>query len=241
MTAEDEIRELVRKLFRAENHPGDKGAAADVLATDYIPIVRARGQVDRNRDDTLDKIAGASPSFHRHVDRAQIDVHLFPEGQVAIVTSLLPTTDSATKPATEASFRNMHVFLKRSDGWKCVAWQVTRVVQEDKKLPEAFKAYEDGKQRRYSLLFAVNGGAFAIAKLLTGEPGKSGVVLGELTLLQLSLGLVAFTVVMAWDIWEFGEKMRTGYLTDAFGKKGKAVLLLLTTILCLGWLLVGVA
>ena len=127
MTPEDEIRELVRALFRAENHPGDKDAAAAVLATDYIPIVRGRGQVDRNRDDTLDKIAGAPASFHRLVDRARIDVHLFLEGQVAIATSLLPTTDSATNPPTDASFRNTHVFLKRADGWKCVAWQVTRV------------------------------------------------------------------------------------------------------------------
>jgi hypothetical protein len=108
-------------------------------------------------------------------------------------------------------------------------------------LKEAFDVYENGKHRRYSLLFSVNGGAFAIAKLLTGEPGKAGVVLGELTLFQLSIGLVAFTAVMAWDIWEFGEKMRGAYLKDAFDKKGKVVLILLATILCLGWLLVGVA
>ena len=30
---------------------------------------------------------------------------------------------------------------------------------------EAFKLYEDGKHRRYQLLFAVNGGAFAIGRL----------------------------------------------------------------------------
>jgi hypothetical protein len=42
------------------------------------------------------------------------------------------------------------------------------------------KAYEDGKHRRYGLLFAVNGGAFAIARLLpcTGTT----LVVGELRL-----------------------------------------------------------
>ena len=33
---------------------------------------------------------------------------------------------------------------------------------------ESFKAYEDGKHRRYSLLFAVNGGAFAGREAVRG-------------------------------------------------------------------------
>ena len=125
--SKEEVRELVRKLFQAENHPGDRKTADDILATDYIPITRGRGQVDSDRDDTLEKIVNASRTFQRRVDQAQIDVALFLEGQVAIARSLLPTTDSATTPPTEASYRNMQVFLKRNNGWKCVAWQVTRV------------------------------------------------------------------------------------------------------------------
>ena len=123
----EEIRKLVRKLFQAENHPGDRKTAHDILATDYLPITRGRGQVDRDRDDTLEKIANASSSFRRHIAQAEIDVALFLEGRVAIARSLLPTTDSATTPPTEASYRNMQVFVNRDDGWKCVAWQVTRV------------------------------------------------------------------------------------------------------------------
>jgi hypothetical protein len=43
------------------------------------------------------------------------------------------------------------------------------------------KAYEAGKDRRYKLLFAVNGGAFIIAKLLIGTPKDPGpVVVGGL-------------------------------------------------------------
>ena len=107
-------------------------------------------------------------------------------------------------------------------------------------LKEASDLYENGKHRRYSLLFSVNGGAFAIAKLLTGEPGKTGVVLGNLTLTELSLGMALFTVVMYADIYTFGEKMRKQYLRNAFGTAGKAVLFLLSALICVGWLLVGI-
>jgi hypothetical protein len=104
---------------------------------------------------------------------------------------------------------------------------------------EAFELYESGKHRRYSLLFAVNGGAFAIAKLLAGEVAGAGLVLGGLRLWQLSLGMALFTAVMVWDIFEFGRKMRDTYLPDAFGRQGRIVLLLLGALMCLGWLLVG--
>jgi hypothetical protein len=106
---------------------------------------------------------------------------------------------------------------------------------EEKKLPDSFKAYEEGKHRRYNLLFAVNGGDFAVAKLF-GDP-KS--VLGGLTLRELSFGMIAFTVVMVWDIFAFGEKMRTAYLPDQFGWIGKAVLLLVGFLISAGWLLVA--
>ena len=106
-------------------------------------------------------------------------------------------------------------------------------------LKEASDLYENGKHRRYTLLFAVNGGAFAIAKLLTGEPGKQGVVLGNLTLTELALGMAVFSAVMVADIYAFGEKMRTNYLPDAFQLQGKIVLVLLGALQCVGWLLVG--
>ncbi len=73
----EEIRKLVRRLFRAENHPGDREAAADILAADYLPITRAKGQLDSDREETLKKVANASASFHRDVDGAIIDVALF--------------------------------------------------------------------------------------------------------------------------------------------------------------------
>jgi hypothetical protein len=106
-------------------------------------------------------------------------------------------------------------------------------------LKDALDYYETGKHRRYSLLFSVNGGAFAIAKLLTGESGKSGIILGGLTLQELSVGMALFTAFMVWDIYVFGTNVRTTYLKAAFDRPGKTVLLLLGALLLTGWLLVG--
>jgi hypothetical protein len=71
-----------------------------------------------------------------------------------------------------------------------------------------FTAYESGKHRRYELLFAVNGGAFALA-MIQLEPNKQEaamVFLGRLTLDDLALGMIAFTLIMAFDIAAFGNR-----------------------------------
>jgi hypothetical protein len=39
----------------------------------------------------------------------------------------------------------------------------------------------------------------------------------------------------------FGEKMRTTFLEKDFGPQGKAVLLILGSLLCAGWLLAGLS
>jgi hypothetical protein len=106
-------------------------------------------------------------------------------------------------------------------------------------LNEAHELYESGKHRRYSLMFAVNGGAFAIAKLLTGESAKSGVVLGSLTLQELAIGMALFTAFMTWDIYVFGHKMRDTYLSNSFQWQGKVVLIALGALQLAGWLLAG--
>jgi hypothetical protein len=126
-STQQEIRKLVRSLFRAENYPGDRDAAANILAVDYLPITRARGQVDHDREETLQRIAEAPTTRHRDVDEATIEVALFQDDCVAIAKSLLPMTNSETDPPIVEHYRNMHVFLKRHEQWKCVAWQVTRV------------------------------------------------------------------------------------------------------------------
>jgi hypothetical protein len=125
---------------------------------------------------------------------------------------------------------------------------------------QVLNTYNDGKMRRYSLLFTVNGGAFAIAKLL-GEQ-KGGKVLGELGLKAVAIGAVIFTCLMWLDIFSFGQMMRTRFSGGkesrevgimeqmrrfwrgakgdqdeplVFGAQGKFVLGALCTLLILGW------
>ena len=101
---------------------------------------------------------------------------------------------------------------------------------------QALNTYIDGKIKRYNLMFAVNGGAFALAKLLDTKEGR---ILGQLTPKHLAIGAVAFTFLMWFDIWLWGENMRVGYFNgkEVFQWRGKAILSLLASLLIIGWLL----
>jgi len=107
---------------------------------------------------------------------------------------------------------------------------------------DGLELYETGKHRRYSLLFSVNGAAFAIAKLLV-DPARESVVLGGLTLSRLSLGMILFTAVMVSDIFMFGSKMRNVLEraggVGVFGPPGQVVLVLIGFLIAAGWFLVG--
>ena len=106
-------------------------------------------------------------------------------------------------------------------------------------IKDAYTLYEEGKKRRYGLLFTVNGGAFAIAQLLTNSENKEQ-VLGNLTLAHLAIGMGMFTILMVWDIFAFGQKMRDRHLKgEIFGPEGKAILILLGLLIVSGWLLVA--
>ena len=101
---------------------------------------------------------------------------------------------------------------------------------------DALRTYLDGKMQRYKLLFAVNGGAFAIAKVGQGDH----VSLGNLDLEKLAIGAIAFTVVMTIDIWLWGQQMKETYLSkeaQAFSFAGKSILLLLAALQILAWAL----
>jgi hypothetical protein len=104
---------------------------------------------------------------------------------------------------------------------------------KEKKLPGNFKDYEDGKHRRYGLLFSVNGGAFAIVQFVLKEETRLN---GGLSLKELAVGMILFTALMVWDIFKFGENMRE-FDKDKilFGPVGKTVLLSLGALICAGW------
>ena len=93
--------------------------------------------------------------------------------------------------------------------------------------------YLEGKMKRYSLLFSVNGGAFAIAKLLSGPEPPGG-----LSVAGLSLGAIVFTVIMTADIWLWGAGMRNEHGAKLFRPVGQSILLMIGALLCSGWVLV---
>jgi hypothetical protein len=105
---------------------------------------------------------------------------------------------------------------------------------------DVFKFYEDGKGRRYGLLFAVNGGALAIIKGI-GDTKAADAAAQSVSV--ASIGMILFVLIMTVDIWTFAGRMRAEALkfgiTDApvpFGRIGKAVLLLNALLLMLLWL-----
>ena len=122
------IKELVCTLFRAENPPGNKEAAEEILADDkhYLPIIRGSGKPDKDRNETLENFRKPNLNFCRHVEKANPEVTLL-DDSVAIARTLLPMTDSTGGTPKEVAYRNTHVFQKKGDQWKCVAWQVTKV------------------------------------------------------------------------------------------------------------------
>ncbi len=102
---------------------------------------------------------------------------------------------------------------------------------------KALGTYIDGKIKRYNLMFAVNGGIFALAKVIK-DAGPNN-PLAKLTLTHLAIGAIAFTFLMWFDIWLWGENMRLNYFggKDVFLWRGKAILSLLAALLIIGWLL----
>lgn len=112
--------------------------------------------------------------------------------------------------------------------------------KENNVLP-ALGTYIDGKMKRYSLLFAVNGGAFAVAKLMA-ESAKDGnaILLGNLRLWHLALGAIIFTVLIVVDIYLFADMMKKKFLDKlAFNGPGKLILIFLGVLLISAWVLVA--
>lgn len=112
---------------------------------------------------------------------------------------------------------------------------------------KTMETYIDGKMRRYTLLFAVNGGAFAIGQLFTDSENAPN--LGALSIEALAVGAVLFTWLMWIDIWAWGTMMRhyfnelypeterTRLGLEVFSNPGKAILTLLVLLITGGWLL----
>lgn len=113
------------------------------------------------------------------------------------------------------------------------------MLESDQQKLDGMRTYIDGKMRRYSLLFSVNGGALAIAKLMADA--DTARLLGKLTVTHLAMGAIVFTIVMVIDIWLFARMMRGTFLDRlAFSTPGKIILILLGVLIIGGWLLVAI-
>jgi hypothetical protein len=69
------------------------------------------------------------------------------------------------------------------------------------------KSYEEGKDRRHKAPFAVNGGAFGIAKLLAGDQERPRPVAGSLGTRELAVGVVPFGNATVIDVDAFGRPL----------------------------------
>jgi hypothetical protein len=90
------------------------------------------------------------------------------------------------------------------------------------------KLYLEGKMQRYSLLFSVNGGVFAVVQFL--KPSTLAIDIGA-----LSVGAALFTVLMVSDIWLWGTDMRRQHGRAMFRPVGQFILLMIGALLVSGW------
>jgi hypothetical protein len=152
------------------------------------------------------------------------------------------TEQNKTSASAEASRQSVNIeaqdkrdFLEKLFGMdedKIPAGQT----QDFTPIKDAFTAYENGKGRRYSLLFAVNGGAFALAKLLADD--KTVKSLKGINIYCLAIGMIIFTFVMWYDIFKFGTNMQN-YVSTVFRSAGKKVLAWICLLIIAGWFLVA--
>ena len=105
-----------------------------------------------------------------------------------------------------------------------------------------FRFYEEGKARRYNILFAVNTAVFGILKIVPDS--KLGVLAAQ-DVGQFAFGMALFTLVMGFDLWMFGTKMRkagdpgAALLDGLFAIPGRLVLVMLCGLMAGGWLAVA--
>lgn len=97
--------------------------------------------------------------------------------------------------------------------------------------------YIEGKMKRYSLMFSVNGGAFLIAKLFTEKDTRAA--LGGLSLKTLAVGAIFFTILMWRDIYLFADMMKREFFDGklVFQRQGTVILHALCSLIIIGWLL----
>ena len=96
---------------------------------------------------------------------------------------------------------------------------------------DKYRVYQDGKARRYALLFSVNGGALAIIEFATEV--SSGNLFSA-----MPYGLILFTATMFIDIWAFGRALHAE-VEQAFRLIGRFVLTTICGLIIAAWSLMA--
>lgn len=113
----------VRQLLAAENR-ADPAAAETLLAPAFAGITRASGR-EEDRAALLAAIASPTrPGLWRYL--VESETRAWVDGGLGVVSSVVQTRSPVVCEPT-GCFRNLHVFQRDAGGWRCVAWQVTRV------------------------------------------------------------------------------------------------------------------
>lgn len=115
----EELTKINALILRAEEE-GQKADLAPRLTDDFI-IIRATG-LKQNRDEFLEAVpdnAGRGRTAH------QLEVR--PYAGWAFVTCRVATTRNGDGTPGGGNFWNTRVFVRDPQGWRCAAWQATKI------------------------------------------------------------------------------------------------------------------
>jgi hypothetical protein len=119
MESIDPLMSLVINLIGSENDK-NRNNAQMILSKEFIAITRSSGK-EENREMLLKSIEKGSeknPNIVRIMDK---EYKVVENGHLGIVRSKVITKNP------EGNYRNLHIFRKENDHWKCIIWQVTEL------------------------------------------------------------------------------------------------------------------
>ena len=126
----EELKKLNADTFRAEareeidigdgRKEGWEPFLRGVLLRSDFRIIRARG-VEQNIDEMINEIKTGTP--YRRVPVGDPEGYVY--GDLGVVISVIMLPDN---PDTRRDrFQNVKVFIRQTNDWKCVYWQVTKI------------------------------------------------------------------------------------------------------------------
>ena len=115
------LQQLNAQTFQAEQNR-DTGFLKQILTAGFT-LVRSSGKVS-TRDEMIQGLndQASNPYLSRHVTDIQVRLY----NGCAVVMSVLVTEEDKDGERIRKHFRNLKVFVRDGEKWRCDAWQVTR-------------------------------------------------------------------------------------------------------------------